>query len=47
MKNSLATIIGLIIASVTVYLFETLIGHQLFPIPEGTNPMDMEWIWNG
>ena len=33
-------------ASATVYLFETLIGHNLFPLPEGANPMDMEWIKN-
>jgi hypothetical protein len=46
MKNILATIIGLIVASLTVYLFETLIGHNLFPLPEGTDPMDMEWIKN-
>ncbi|WP_028873253.1 hypothetical protein [Psychroserpens burtonensis] len=46
MKNSLATIVGFIAASLTVYIFETLIGHQLFPFPEGANPMDMEWIKN-
>lgn len=46
MKNILATIVGLIVASLTVYLFETLIGHTLFPLPEGANPMDMEWIKN-
>ncbi|MFT5849017.1 MAG: hypothetical protein ACI902_003097, partial [Psychroserpens sp.] len=31
MKNSLATIIGFFVASITVYIFETLIGHRLFP----------------
>lgn len=46
MKNVLATIVGLIVASVTVYIFESLIGHNLFPLPEGANPMDMEWIKN-
>lgn len=46
MKNILATIVGFIVASATVYLFETLIGHNLFPLPEGANPMDMEWIKN-
>ncbi|WP_047547867.1 hypothetical protein [Psychroserpens sp. Hel_I_66] len=46
MRNILATIVGLIVASITVYLFETLIGHTLFPLPEGANPMDMEWIKN-
>ena len=46
MKNVLATIAGFIIASLTVYVFESLIGHTLFPLPEGANPMDMEWIKN-
>ncbi|WP_411895335.1 hypothetical protein [Winogradskyella sp. A2] len=46
MKNVLATIVGFIAASVTVYIFESLIGHNLFPLPEGANPMDMEWIKN-
>ena len=46
MKNVLATIIGFIVASLTVYIFESFIGHNLFPLPEGANPMDMEWITN-
>lgn len=46
MRNVLATIIGFIVASLTVYVFESLIGHSLFPLPEGANPMDMEWIKN-
>ena len=46
MKNVLATIVGFIVASLTVYVFESLIGHNLFPLPEGANPMDMEWIKN-
>ena len=46
MKNILATIVGFIVASVTVYVFESLIGHNLFPLPEGANPMDMEWLKN-
>lgn len=46
MKNVLATIVGLIVASITVYIFESLIGHILFPLPEGANPMDMDWIKN-
>ena len=46
MKNVLATIIGFIVASVTVYIFESLIGQNLFPLPKGANPMDMEWIKN-
>ena len=46
MKNVLATILGFIVASLTVYSFESLIGHNLFPLPEGANPMDVEWIKN-
>ena len=46
MKNVLATILGFIVASLTVYIFESLIGQNLFPLPEGANPMDMEWIKN-
>ena len=46
MKNVLATIVGFIAASLTVYIFESLIGHNLFPLPEGAQPMDMEWIKN-
>lgn len=44
MKNVLATIVGFIVASATVYLFESLIGHNVFPLPEGAKPDDMEWI---
>lgn len=44
MKNVIATIVGFIVASATVYVFETLIGQNLFPLPEGAKPMDMEWI---
>jgi hypothetical protein len=46
MKNSLATIIGFFVASITVYIFETLIGHRLFPFPEGADPSNMEWVKN-
>ena len=46
MKNVLATILGFISAAFMVYVFETLIGQNLFPLPEGANPMDMEWIKN-
>jgi uncharacterized protein YacL len=46
MKNVLATILGFISAAFMVYVFETLIGQILFPLPEGANPMDMEWIKN-
>jgi protein-S-isoprenylcysteine O-methyltransferase Ste14 len=44
MKNIFATIIGFFVASATVYIFETIIGHTMFPLPEGVDPMDMEWI---
>ena len=46
MRHVLATVIGFIVASVVVYLFESLIGHNLFPLPEGSDPMNMEWIKN-
>ncbi len=46
MRHVLATIAGFIVASVVVYIFESLIGHNLFPLPEGSDPMDMEWIKN-
>ncbi|RKE98015.1 hypothetical protein [Ichthyenterobacterium magnum] len=44
MKNILATIVGFIVASLTVYVFETLIGHSLFPLPEHIDPMNMDSI---
>ncbi|WP_397362202.1 hypothetical protein [Olleya sp. R77988] len=44
MKNVIATIVGLVIASGVVFLFETLIGHHFFPLPDGVDPMDMESI---
>ena len=46
MKNILATIVGFIVASSVVYIFETLLGQSLFPLPEGADPMNMEWIKN-
>ena len=46
MRNVLATIVGFIAASVSVYLIESVIGHNLFPLPEGADPMNMEWIKN-
>lgn len=42
MKNVLATIIGLVVASATVFAFESLLGHTLFPLSEGIDPMNME-----
>jgi hypothetical protein len=44
MKNVLATIVGFIVASLTVYIFESLIGHNLFPLPDNIDPMNMESI---
>ena len=46
MKNILATIVGFIVASSVVYIFETLLGQSLFPLPEGADPMNLEWIKN-
>ncbi|WP_179345664.1 hypothetical protein [Winogradskyella ursingii] len=46
MKNVLATVVGIFVASFVVYIFESLIGHTLFPLPEGADPTDMEWIKN-
>lgn len=46
MKNVLATIVGILVAGITVHIFESLIGHNLFPLPESVNPTDMEWIKN-
>ncbi|WP_033956587.1 hypothetical protein [Psychroserpens jangbogonensis] len=46
MRNILATIVGFVVAGVTVYIFETLLGQSLFPLPEGADPMNMEWIKN-
>jgi len=44
MRHLLATIIGFITASVTVYIIESLIGHNLFPLPDGADPLNMEWL---
>lgn len=46
MKNVLATIVGIIVAGVIVHLFESVIGHNVFPLPEGSSPSDMEWLKN-
>ncbi|WP_299101006.1 hypothetical protein [uncultured Winogradskyella sp.] len=46
MKNVLATIIGLIVASITVHIFEAVIGHNLFTFPEGADLSDVKWIKN-
>jgi len=46
LRNILATIFGLIAAMLTVYVFESLISHNLFTYPEGADLDDMEWIKN-
>lgn len=45
LRRVLAAIAGIIAASISIYLIETL-GHLLFPFPEGAKPMDMDWIKN-
>ncbi len=44
MRNVLATVVGFIVASLVVYIFESLIGHNLFPLPESIDPKNMESI---
>lgn len=44
LRNILATIVGFIVAGITVHVFESVLGHNLFPLPENANPSDMEWI---
>lgn len=44
LRNILATIVGFLVAGVTVHLFESVLGHNLFPLPEGADPSNMEWI---
>ena len=46
MRNVFATVVGFLVASAVVFLFETLIGHSLFPLPEGADATHMEWIKN-
>lgn len=43
-KNILATIVGIIVASTTVYIFETLLGHSFYPIPDSIDVNDMASI---
>ena len=45
MKQVLATIVGLIAASLSVFLIEK-IGHSMFPMPDTIDPYDMESIKN-
>lgn len=44
MKNVLATIVGLVVAMFTVFLFEKFLNPNIFPLPEGIDPNDMESI---
>jgi len=44
LRNILATLVGFFVAGIVVFIFETLIGQSLFPLPENANPMDMEWL---
>ncbi|RCW91530.1 hypothetical protein [Winogradskyella arenosi] len=44
LRSIAATIIGLISASLTVYVIESLIGHHLFPLPLGADPLNIEWL---
>ena len=44
MKNVFATIVGFAVASFVVYFFESLIGHTIFPLPEGADATNLEWL---
>jgi len=44
MKQVLATLVGFFIAAFVVYLFETLLGQTFFPLPEGSDPTNLEWL---
>ena len=44
LKNILATIVGFVVASATVYLIETLLGHTFYPLPDSIDPNDMASI---
>ena len=46
LRNVFGTIIGFGIAVFVVYFFESLIGHNFFPLPEGADPTDMDWLKN-
>ena len=42
LKNIIATIIGFIAACATVYMFETLLGHTFYPLPQNIDGNDMD-----
>ena len=46
LRNILSTVLGFIAAAIAVHVFENFLGHSFFPLPEGANPNDMEWIKN-
>ena len=46
MKNVLATVVGFLVAAFVVYFFESLIGQTIFPLPEGSDPSNIEWLKN-
>ncbi len=45
MRNVLATILGLIVASASIFLIEKL-GHTIFPMPDSIDSNDFESIKN-
>ncbi|AUC75797.1 hypothetical protein [Olleya sp. Bg11-27] len=44
LKNTIATIVGFIVAATVVYIIETLLGHAFFPLPEHIDPNDLSSI---
>ncbi|MBT8273581.1 MAG: hypothetical protein KJO77_07235 [Bacteroidia bacterium] len=45
MKYVLATLAGLMVAALITFGIESL-GTVFFPLPEGANPTDLEWLKN-
>lgn len=45
MRYVLATFAGLLVAAILTFGIESL-GSVFFPLPEGADPMDIEWIKN-
>lgn len=44
MKQVLATVAGFFVAALVVYIFETILGQTFFPLPEGSEPTNLEWL---
>jgi len=42
-RNVLATVTGILVAGITVHIFEALIGHNVFPLPGDYQPT-IEWL---